>query len=363
MKVLDRQIIIEFCQVLTVGTLSILGIFFGTLEFKNMITLMQQFDVPVPAVMSIWLLQIPTGWAYAMPAGLMISTMFVILRQQRDSELVALQTLGVSRLRFARPFIVLGVICTLLSFGISEYVAPQARHLSTKLLFIEACKSARPCPHLSKIELPDSTNVSQVLILGKTVGHTIEGFLLINLSPQGIVDLTWSRLAERVRGNWQLRNGLLFKVFSNAGNDYRGSFEALTIRSSSKLWERIDGDPLSSLEKTTAQLKKEIEASRSQSKPISGDVIVQYYRRYSQPLSCLLLVLAAIPVMFFANRRDLRAPLAYGAIMVPAYFLLQQIFLSMGENGAINPAVAAWAPALILCLTAASSAACMRARI
>jgi lipopolysaccharide export LptBFGC system permease protein LptF len=54
--------------------------------------------------------------------------------------------------------------------------------------------------------------------------------------------------------------------------------------------------------------------------------------------------------------------LAYGAVMVPAYFLLQQIFLSMGENGAINPAFAAWTPALILCVTAAGSAAFMRAR-
>lgn len=353
LSTLDRDTIVEFVQVLTVGTLAVLGIFFGTVEFKNMLDTVTMFGIPIPTVFSIWLLQIPTGAMYALPAGILISSIIVLMRKQRDSEMVALRTLGVSRLRIARPFILMGIACSILSFSIGEWVAPQAKHLASKRLLIEVCRSTRPFPHLNMIQLhgPDD-RLAQILVLGQNAGSAINGFVLMNLCQDGVIQLTWSKLAERVRGDWRLKAGHLFEMFSSDPKGYKGFFGAMTIPAATRLWSQIENEPANPLEKTTAQLRAQIERCSRTGKPAPGETMVQYYRRFSQPASCLLLMLAALPLAFMVGRRDAKIPLGYAAITVPIYFLMQQVFLSLGENGAVNPCLAAWAPSVVLCLLA-----------
>jgi len=59
MSLLDRYIILEALQFLTIGTFSVVGIFFGTVEFKNILNMLGLFTVPVSTILTFNLLQLP----------------------------------------------------------------------------------------------------------------------------------------------------------------------------------------------------------------------------------------------------------------------------------------------------------------
>mgnify|MGYP001367852233 FL=1 len=67
MKLYDRYIMLETLQVLAVGTFAILGIFYGTAEFKNVIDMMTASGLSLQTVMTIMALQLPTGMLYCLP--------------------------------------------------------------------------------------------------------------------------------------------------------------------------------------------------------------------------------------------------------------------------------------------------------
>ncbi len=51
------------------------------------------------------------------------------------------------------------------------------------------------------------------------------------------------------------------------------------------------------LRKTTSEIRSEIDAFHRQGKPVPPKMMIQFYRRYSQPMSCVLLLIAAAPVL------------------------------------------------------------------
>ena len=125
MTTLDRYVIFEALQFLTFGTLSVVGIFFATVEFKHILEMLGLFAVPVGTILTFNLLQLPTGVMYCLPAGILVSVILVLARMHDDSEIVALQAAGVSRLRIFKPLVTLGIACSIVSFAIGEHVAPR----------------------------------------------------------------------------------------------------------------------------------------------------------------------------------------------------------------------------------------------
>lgn len=354
----DFFVLRECLQILTVGTLSIVGIFFGTVEFKRAIELMGDFGMAPLTVLQVMVLQIPTGATYCLPAGVVISTILVLIRMQRDSEILALQACGVSFARIMRPFLLMGLVGSLTVYGISEYVAPQLRYISSKLLIIGICKSDRPFPTRWRVELKNQREeMTQLLVLGRGQGRIIHNFVMWDFTKPKTVQMVWANRAVWNDGCWDLRDGRIFELLQKDDPGVKGVFGHMDFGNGfAQLWRDIESGPQSSLDKTTAQLEAEIKTFTAKNKPIPGNLLVQLYRRYSQPLNCLLLVLAGAPVAFMQSRRKSTLALGYAGVLIACFFALQQMCISFGEHGVIHPIVAAWLPATFLCIVGLSLA-------
>jgi lipopolysaccharide export LptBFGC system permease protein LptF len=99
MKLYDRYIMLETLQVLAVGTFAIIGIFYGTAEFKNVLDMTTASGLSLQTVLLIMVLQLPTGMVCCLPSGVVMAVMLVLIRSSRDCEVMALQLLGVPLLR------------------------------------------------------------------------------------------------------------------------------------------------------------------------------------------------------------------------------------------------------------------------
>jgi lipopolysaccharide export LptBFGC system permease protein LptF len=346
MSILDRFIMIEFFQVLAIGTLAILGVFFGAVEFQGALNLLGTFEVPLHTLIMVMLLQIPTGALYTLPAGLLFSTMFVLIRLNRDFELTALRTLGISLQRIMLSFAMIGVLSATISYAIGEHIAPQAKLLSTKLLMVAVNKTERPYPKKNKFEVVDEKGVpKQIVIMGNNLDSTINGFLVLDMRQSHTVTLVWSRLAEWKDSGWKLTDGKLFELLGDHPAGHKGSFGSMQIPGLAECWRNINAAATSNLEKTTAELKAEIDSYAAKKQPCPNSLLISYHRRLSQPLSCMLIIFAAAPVALLQRRRSAIVSYIYGGLILPLYFILQQICLSAGSAGMLDPVIAAWLPA------------------
>jgi lipopolysaccharide export LptBFGC system permease protein LptF len=349
MRLLDRYLIGEAVKTLLIGALCVLGIFFCTAEFQNVMELLNRFGLPLERILSIMMLQLPTGLAYCMPAGVLLAVLVCTQRLQRDSEILALQVSGISLKRIIFPYLLMGSLATVASYACAEYIAPQSKMLSEKMMLLGILHAERPFVGCSKIEIKDkSDKVKQLMLLGNTCGRTINCFTLIDRSADSHTKVVWAKKALWNDGNWELQSGRAIDLSTSEKVGDLGQFEKMTLGGNGKLIEDIKAGAITTMEKTTAQLLENIALYENNNEKPPPYLLLQYYRRFAHPLSCLLLVVAAAPLMVPRSRRGNNLAYCYGGVTIVSFFLLQQICLSLSVNQRIDPLIGAWFPCILL---------------
>lgn len=70
-----------------------------------------------------------------------------------------------------------------------------------------------------------------------------------------------------------------------------------------------------------------------------------FLRRFSQPLSTVIMMLIATPLLFMRPRQQNKTGLILGVILLGfMFFIGERILLAMGENGDLPPQLTVWAP-------------------
>ncbi|MGD9682665.1 MAG: LptF/LptG family permease, partial [Candidatus Obscuribacterales bacterium] len=216
MRLLDRYIVAESMQLLLIGAVVILGVFFGTVEFQNCLDMMNAFGLPLQTVLSVTLLQMPTGIVYCLPAGVLVATMFLLIRQHNDSEIIALEVSGVPLSRIMLPYLVMSIIACMSVFLLTEFVAPQARLLSEKMMMLGVYGAA--CPFSARTSITHQKvdgSIDQQLLFGRPRGKFLQGFVALKHGEAGAIKLIWAEEARWKSGYWNLRNGRVFDFFAD----------------------------------------------------------------------------------------------------------------------------------------------------
>jgi lipopolysaccharide export system permease protein len=350
-KLLDRYIAIQFVEILALGTLLIAGIFFGTYEFKRILSLMFECGIPWQSGLMTTALQLPYTCVYCLPAGVLISTMYVLLRQGMDSEIVVLRTTGVSLGRILRPFFALGLICTSISFALNEFVVPTARRTANTLLVVAAYNSELPaaCNWSGGAQFGDREQ-QKILLVGSFAQRHLCNVVLLDFTQKDIIQLIWSRLGSWQRGNWNLFDGHIYRLSSNDDDVRSSRFSRMVIPGMSQFAVDLSQQRYLPSELTTVELARRIDSIKAAGKHVDPELIRRLHKRFAQPLACLLLVVAAAPLCLLGRRSRGTFGYIYGGTIIAAFFLLQNISAALGENGRLDPVVSSWMPSVALAL-------------
>lgn len=367
MKLYDRYIMLETLQVLAVGTFAILGIFYGTAEFKNVIDMTTASGLSLQTVMTIMALQLPTGMVYCLPSGVVMAVMLVLIRSSRDCEVMALQLLGVPLLRVLAPFLVMGFVSSSAAFLISEYAAPQCRDLARRLFIIAANKAQRPFPERSELRLEEKADDGRVLSTSKIIelgkeqvvaagqGKKVSTLVCFDLTDKNVIKLVYAGSAQWLNCAWTLHDGRIFELFDTsqprqefAGSGVQMQFASMQLPFVVQSDKTIGMNFKTTLDKTTGELWGNIKLLQKASIVVPPYLFLQYHRRFSYPLSCFFLVLAAAPMVLFRKRKGADFSLIYGGFLIVSFFLLQEITTALAVNGRLDGTLAAYLPLMVL---------------
>lgn len=351
LKVIDRYTIAEAFLIMLAGGLLVGGIFLGTSEFKYILNLICDVGMSPELALSISLLQMPGTFVWALPAAVILSASLILWRRNSDFELVALAASGINPFRNLAPLLLIALAFSVLAFFVGEYVVPEARSLSNRLIYVGALQSEMPRNRNSLTLLRSSRvdgAIDRVFLIGRYLKTNLENAMVLDFSNPQATKVIWSRKGKYKNGQWLLLDGIIYDLSDS--QDAR-----LSMRFSKMSYDAIGLNPSEMLSKgvltqdmTSREILSSIRQLERSGKAVPPLMWLTYFKRYSQPLSCLLVVFAAMPLLVIRRKQSVSGGLVYIGISIVLFFFSQQCTISLAQNGLMSPLLASGLPCLLV---------------
>lgn len=345
MLLLDRYLL----RLLTVPLLIGLGLFVVVMLSEVAIKLgeiLTGMRTPAVLIVQYFGYSIPRAVAWSLPVGVLVGVAMVSTMITRNGELTAARAGGVALRRIWRPLFAVGLLGSLVSFAVEEYLVPTSTQRRNEIM--------REMTHTQPILRPRSEQAFRD-IEGRLIyiGHmnektnTLERVMVLTEDPTGeLQTLTAARWAEVSGDRWVLREGLILQ-FDEHG-ELVGTphyFEAREVH----LWRALQDyylDQRSEFEMTTRELREAAETMEVGGLD-SQRMRVRLQFKYSIPFGCLVFVLVAAPLGKRYAHLGSFAGIVIAILVVFLYNGVRSWGLAFGLTGDLPPVVAAWAQNVI----------------
>ncbi len=295
------------------------------------------------------LLQVPNHLYELLPIAVLIGTIFVMARLARSSEYTILRTSGLGPGRALRSLLGLGVVFTLLTFAAGDYAAPLADRAAQVLKArMQGKLSIGQTGAWLKERQPAHSYTVNVTAL--TPEGQMQGVRIFESDPRGfMVSMVQARRAEFAPDAWILMDVERIQLGATAS----GTAMATGQRQDRMTWPTAISPEMVSV----ALLKPErmrtldlfeyirhLEANGQTSQRYE----IEFWRKVFYPLSCLVMVVLALPFAYLHFRSGGITAFVFGGVLIGiSFFLLNNVFGYIGNLGNWLPWLTAAAPGLI----------------
>ncbi|MEY2619957.1 MAG: hypothetical protein RL522_2959 [Pseudomonadota bacterium] len=298
------------------------------------------------------LLQVPNHLYELLPIAVLIGTIFVMARLAQSSEYTILRTSGLGPGRALRSLLGLGVVFTLLTFAAGDYLAPAADRAGQML-------KARYQGKLSigqtgawlKERQPERTYTVNVAALSPD--GDLEGVRIFESDLRGIMmSMVQARRAEFGETSWILRDveRIEFRASESGAAVAAGQRQSRVEWPTSITPEMVSVALLKPERMRTLDLFQYIRHLESNGQT-SQRYEIEFWRKVFYPLSCLVMVVLALPFAYLHFRSGGITGYVFGGVLIGiSFFLLNNVFGYVGNLGNWLPWLTAAAPGLIYTL-------------
>ena len=269
-----------------------------------------------------------------------ISVLMVVTRSYRDSEMVVWFASGLSLARWIRPVLTFGLPLVILVGTLSMLVTPWAKMKSTE--FIQRFEKREDLKKVSPGQFKESSSSNRVFFVeGVSGGSTVVQNVFVNtvegkvstvvVAKEGVIE------ADGKGGQFLvLKNGRRYQGTPGQADFQSMEFERYSMRVATKA--AVTGGVLPTNATSTRELLT------APSRAARGELL----GRISAPITCLLLILLAIPLGFVNPRAGSAANLIVALLIFITYTNLVNLVQASVTKGKIDFMVAWWPLHLVI---------------
>ncbi|NQY79913.1 MAG: YjgP/YjgQ family permease [Candidatus Caenarcaniphilales bacterium] len=358
LKILDKHIFSEFWLPFVGGASIITGVWLGIDKLKVIFKLLAISGASVSKGIVILGLEVPHMLALTLPISVLFACFLAFQKLSTESEIIALRATGISFKRIMLPVVYLGILTASLAFSINEFVVPQTSPLA-KLVYSLAIYQ-NPVPENSEksynyIEKNAYGAIKRIFHVAKIKDKVLYDLLIIEFGKKKLFQVYTAKEASwnAKRGGWQLFDGKSSSIKKALkpgakSKHFVSDFQSTFIPSSIDPQKILDN--VSQLKELSFyDLKKYIDENKSEfeSKKELNSALTSFHNKFAYPLSCIFLAIIGACLGITQRRSIINwGYIGMGAVVF-LFYISQTIFDSMGESGAIAPALAMWIPNLI----------------
>ena len=303
-------------------------------------------------------LLIPNHLYELMPISVLIGTIFVMARLAQSSEYTILRTSGLGPWRALKLLLALGAVFVAFSFALGDYVAPASER-AAQLLKARYQGKITIGQTGAWLKEKQAYNTFVVNVKALSPDNKMQGVQVFEFNNRGlIVSTTEAPLAVFAKGGaWLLQQAtrVEFEVPSGLTPAGKAKESARVSRSTleSLRWPTGIGAEMVSV----ALLKPErmgtidlfnyvrhLDANGQTAQRYE----IEFWKKVFYPLSCLVMVMLALPFAYFHFRSGGIAGYVFAGVMIGiSFFLLNNVFGYIGNLRNWQPWLAAATPGLL----------------
>jgi lipopolysaccharide export system permease protein len=303
-------------------------------------------------------LLIPNHLYELMPISVLIGTIFVMARLAQSSEFTILRTSGLGPWRALKLLLALGAVFVAFSFALGDYVAPASER-AAQLLKARYQGKITIGQTGAWLKEKQAYNTVVVNVKALTPDNKMQGVQVFEFNNQGlIVSTIQAPLAVFAKGEaWQLQQATRVEFEVSSGLTPAGKVQQSAKVSRSTLenmrWPTGIGAEMVSV----ALLKPDRMATIDLFNYVrhldaNGQTAqryeIEFWKKVFYPLSCLVMVMLALPFAYLHFRSGGIAGYVFAGVMIGiSFFLLNNVFGYIGNLRNWQPWLAAAIPGLL----------------
>jgi len=289
-----------------------------------------------------------------LPIAVLIGCIFVMARLAQSSEYTILRTSGLGPWRALRMLLVLGLGFVVLTFAVGDYLTPATDRLAQviKARYQGYLESAGLTGAWLKEKQGEKSYAVNVLSIARN--GQLKDARILEFNSQGFLAAQITAPEAAIKdGVWTLTNAQRQQYESDDERDL-ARIDTLQIPSyewkSSLTQEMVSVALLQPDRMSTIDLfayVRHLDANGQTAQRYE----IQFWRKVFYPLSCLVMVVLALPFAYLHFRQRGITSYVFGGVMVGiSFFLLNNVFGYIGTLGNWWPWITAAAPGIIYSL-------------
>ncbi len=358
-SLMDRYITLELLLpfVFGMGLFTSLALSIGTLF--DLVRRVTESGLPMWIAIQILFLKLPSFIVLAFPMSMLLAALMAYSRLSSDSELIALQSIGVRVYRMVIPCFILSLVVTGITFIVSDWVAPMANYQAS-ISLEKAVQQDNPSfkerniiyPEYGKIKHPDGneeTFLRRLFYADEFDGKKMQGITILDRSQKGINQIVTSDSAtwNIAENRWDFYDGTIYLVAPDGSyqNIVRFAHQELALpRAPLDLTSRNRDYAEMSIQEARKYLDV-IKLSGNEKKVRKLEVRIQ--EKIALPFICLVfgLIGASLGLRPQSTNRATSFGICVGLIF--AHYLTSFLTSSLGIWGILSPVMAAWLPNML----------------
>ncbi len=339
MSILDRYLIKEVLKHFGI-VLSAVIVIYVAIDFFENIDRFLEAGLPFVRILEFFQLKLPLVVVQITPVGILLAVLITFGLMNKNNEIIALKSGGMSVYHFLRPILALGFLFTIVYFIIAEIVVPITISRANEIWRLEVKKYAVTAVRKNiwikghrSISYISYFNPQDLSISGITLNYFDQQFRL-------------TRRVDAAKGKYANKRWIFYDIMEQKLNNQNGSY---AVSFAAEQVEEIDLSP----EELKRVAKKSEEMSFKELYRYIQDVESEGYDatpyrvdlqgKFALPLSCIIVcIIGASITLRKTTREGLSMSITYGVVIVFLYWITQSFCSSLGYGGMLPPFVAAW---------------------
>jgi lipopolysaccharide export system permease protein len=326
-------------------------------QFLNIFFLAADYVINQHASMMLVLrflvLRVPQAAPLAFIFGCLFGTMLAFGRLVADNEIMALRTSGISLWRISRVPLLFGIAAFLLSWYITESLAPQATQLSTRT-FYQIIYHTAALPIEPQIFRKDPVT-GRVFYVNSVdpVTHVMSDVMIFDRGTSSPFDSVMTAKKAYIKGGtMHMEDPTVIRFKSNGFVDVENKSEEVTVGlpldvNADQFFNQASGDPTSLDSKTLAAQIKALSMTGTGGQAIDNLKLVLASRK-ALPFGCFIAILVSLPLAILFGRRGRELGMALSLTVMFVYYLAASAMAALGRNGVVDATLASWTPNIIV---------------
>lgn len=383
-KLVDRYIFRQMMDYFFMGVVVFTLVAFFSDTLLKFIREVQKYGIPFSTLLTMVGLQLPRSIALIMPASAFLAVLMVYNQLNNQFEIIAFRMNGISLWRLMAPAITLGILCSGLAYWLNDYVVPWCNVKTAEMKEMAVHEGALP-PNGNSFTFntfDERHNLIQMIYVSKYHGRRLEDTTILDLSKPKAMQIYQARAGELdPYTGWSLENVNHYTIVKKAAKNLTGSSDTNEEKFSSghlgslklkdliknkdkdeKLQEvtrgQAEGTWISSEQQNFSQMLSAIRRREANRGKLARNNYLQLWAKITWPLSCLVIILSAVPLSIVPPRQGSNRGFVYSILVLFLFYMLHSAFQNMGRSSNFDliaglplPAyltIIAWMPILIM---------------